>query len=643
MDSNISISQEEYELYLLNSYKPLILFMVNDSPGLKYGVGTYRNSIIRVFGDGQQMDVIEVVLKVFSPSREPKFELRGNIPRYQFPSNNARDDDYYRFVCFFLISRIARSRRIIVHCNYACQLPLALHFKELASARIVYTQHYMDWCIRFGPDYMEAAPHIAQDTQALSKFNSEKEIMALADTVIVSTNKACQTLTSIYGIERAKIKVIPLSIIKNQEFRHKEYLREKYHLSNERVILYVGRLDENKCIGDIIKAVSGVKDRNIRLWIVGDGHFTEYLSMIDEDNWHRITFWGFRGRKTISEMYNIAEIGLIPSAYEEFGYVALEMMAHGLPVIARRTSGLIEITENGELGDLFDFRSGPNDIRTHIAYRLRNPYSEDQRLALMEHVARRYGFSRFKNETREVFESLIVREMEANQSTYPPIDPLLKSIADREIMMLPFVGDPSLSEGLTGMAVFFSLLSVESEIKAYKNVAEHLLNRMCEGIPEDISLDFHRGITGIGWGLFFLKELGVIESDIGFILEEVDRLILDRLHMYRTVGMDDDALTGIRRYVRTRLCHSSVAGHQTEDQVLKGLRKEMDEIGMEHWNEEIDNEDNWKECLRYWRKSISTDNPTWKTGLLIIEGQSKTTENLIQTMSQGDYPHKHSL
>ena len=398
--------QDEYESRLIKSCKPLIVFLVNDSPGLRYGVGTYLDSIIRVFGKEKDFDFIEVLLKVSIESPHPIFELDGNIPRYIFPSNYSDDVDYYRSVCFYLICRIGQNRRIIAHCNYACQLPLAQYLKEYTSARVVYTQHYMDWCLRYGPDYIESAPLIAQDTNAIRKFNMEKDIMSLADTVIVSTDRAYRTISSIYGTSRSKIKVVPLSITSMPDVRPTTTLRDKYNLKNERILLFVGRLDENKCIGDLIRAFSELKDSDIRLWIAGDGDYSSYMSMIDEQNWHKTTFWGFRDRNILSEFYCIAEIGLVPSIYEEFGYVALEMMAHGLPVIARNTSGLIEIMENGERGDLFDLKSRPKEIADKISNRLRNPFSENQREGLREYTSRRYSFDIFRNAYRQIFESL---------------------------------------------------------------------------------------------------------------------------------------------------------------------------------------------------------------------------------------------
>ena len=48
-------------------------------------------------------------------------------------------------------------------------------------------------------------------------------------------------------------------------------------------------------------------------------------------------------REQLFELYLAADIGVIPSLFEPFGYVAVEMMMCGLPVIVTATSGLDEI------------------------------------------------------------------------------------------------------------------------------------------------------------------------------------------------------------------------------------------------------------------------------------------------------------
>lgn len=46
----------------------------------------------------------------------------------------------------------------------------------------------------------------------------------------------------------------------------------------------------------------------------------------------------------------MADMGVVSSVHEEFGFVAIEMMMHALPIIVSDTGGLREIVEDGISG-----------------------------------------------------------------------------------------------------------------------------------------------------------------------------------------------------------------------------------------------------------------------------------------------------
>ena len=47
----------------------------------------------------------------------------------------------------------------------------------------------------------------------------------------------------------------------------------------------------------------------------------------------------------LMELYRLADVGVVPSLFEPFGYVPVEMMMHELPIIATATSGLNEVVD----------------------------------------------------------------------------------------------------------------------------------------------------------------------------------------------------------------------------------------------------------------------------------------------------------
>ena len=67
-------------------------------------------------------------------------------------------------------------------------------------------------------------------------------------------------------------------------------------------------------------------------------------------------------KEQLYEWYAISNVGVVPSLYEEFGYVVAEMLLHRLPVVAHDTTGIREITDNGKYGLLFRFPEDRKDV-----------------------------------------------------------------------------------------------------------------------------------------------------------------------------------------------------------------------------------------------------------------------------------------
>lgn len=60
----------------------------------------------------------------------------------------------------------------------------------------------------------------------------------------------------------------------------------------------------------------------------------------------KITFTGLLEKQDLHELYEMADIGVVPSLFEPFGYVAVEMMMHALPIVVTSTSGLNEVVDD---------------------------------------------------------------------------------------------------------------------------------------------------------------------------------------------------------------------------------------------------------------------------------------------------------
>jgi len=117
---------------------------------------------------------------------------------------------------------------------------------------------------------------------------------------------------------------------------------------DERVLLYVGRLAPEKrldLLADVLPSLP-----NTRLVFVGDGPARSALEQRLGSNAH---FTGYLRGADLSTAYASSDLFVFPSDTETFGQVIQEAMASGLPVVAARAGGAIDMVRDGITGTLF--------------------------------------------------------------------------------------------------------------------------------------------------------------------------------------------------------------------------------------------------------------------------------------------------
>lgn len=133
----------------------------------------------------------------------------------------------------------------------------------------------------------------------------------------------------------------------------KEKIRLKKQLGLERddfIAIYCGRLIKEKGILELVKAVKMIDNPNIKLVIVGSINFAnngkdDYTDKLNEElvDTNRIILTGYIDNSELYRYYNIADIMVIPSIWEEAaGLVCIEGMISGKPIITTDAGGIRE-------------------------------------------------------------------------------------------------------------------------------------------------------------------------------------------------------------------------------------------------------------------------------------------------------------
>jgi phosphatidylinositol alpha 1,6-mannosyltransferase len=142
----------------------------------------------------------------------------------------------------------------------------------------------------------------------------------------------------------------------------------------ETLLLYVGRLAAEKRIELLADALDGLD--GVRLVLVGDGPARPALER--QLAGRPAHFTGFLRGEALATAYASADMFVFPSDTETFGQVIQEAMASGLPVVAARAGGALDLVRDQVTGALFTPGSGA-DLRVHIQALVRAP---QQRAAL---------------------------------------------------------------------------------------------------------------------------------------------------------------------------------------------------------------------------------------------------------------------
>lgn len=289
---------------------------------------------------------------------------------------------------FFACLCSALSRYDVVHIH--AEGPAFFSFlPKLFGKRVVVTVHGIDWQREkwksgFGSKYIR---------------QGEKNAVRYADEIIVLSKGVQDYFQQTYG---RTTRFIPNGV-NAPEKQPAEDITQKYGLTKDSYILYLGRLVPEKGIRYLIEAFRQVRTDK-RLVIAGGSSdtdtFTEELHEMAKDD-PRILFTGFVQGRTLEELYSNAYLYTLPSDLEGMPLSLLEAMSYGNACVV---SDIPECTEVVEEKALVFPKGNVNALRECLQDACDHPDKIDNlKQQAADYICARYNWDDVVKETLQLY------------------------------------------------------------------------------------------------------------------------------------------------------------------------------------------------------------------------------------------------
>lgn len=227
----------------------------------------------------------------------------------------------------------------IIHTqNEFSTFAMAKMLSKAVKAPLIHTYHtvYEDYTHYFTSNKRAGVKMVAL---------ASKKIADMCNYIIAPTSKTAGILES-YQIKKEKIKVIPTGVIIPDYYE--DDLRDELGLPKDKnILLYLGRLGEEKNIEEVIDFYGKLDDDNTVLTIVGGGPYIDTLMRHADTSGKDVNFVGMVKPDEVNKYYQAADIFVTSSTSETQGLTYYEALSNGTIVVARDDESLEGVVFGG--------------------------------------------------------------------------------------------------------------------------------------------------------------------------------------------------------------------------------------------------------------------------------------------------------
>lgn len=226
-----------------------------------------------------------------------------------------------------------------------------------------------------------------------------------ADKIICVSDIAKKEVMKYLGAPVSKISVIKNGVSEgfNPQVDGGPLRRELGYSNYDFLVFYAGRLNVEKGVQDLIRAVKKINDPDVKVLIAGEGKYRKNLEAMSRSLGNRVRYVGKVDYREMPRYYAASDLFVLPTYWEIQPLACLEAMACGTPVVATNVGGVPEIVTDGFNGLLVPVRR-PKVLAEKIR-RLKN--DEDLRRRFIKNglkFARGRTWGKIADQTIKVYE-----------------------------------------------------------------------------------------------------------------------------------------------------------------------------------------------------------------------------------------------
>jgi glycosyltransferase involved in cell wall biosynthesis len=317
-----------------------VLFIATDAHGGFGGISQYNRDILQALAEWEEIEDIAVLVRVIQHEFEPTDKLL-------YLRGSARGAGAFVRTCFE--AAFTRGPFDIVYCAHLNLLPLARLIAAMIRRPLVLAIY------------------------GIEAWEPRRWLLARMCRKLSTPILSISRITADRFIAWSKAAPAPLAIVPNA-IRLQDYgmapapadLVDRYGLRGRRVIMTMGRMpdaERAKGFDEVLEAMPELQREfpDLAYLLIGDGPDRARLEQKAQSLGlgAAAVFTGRIADDEKADHYRLADAYVMPSTGEGFGFVVLEALACGLPVVASTTDGTFEAVREGELGRTVDPADGP--------------------------------------------------------------------------------------------------------------------------------------------------------------------------------------------------------------------------------------------------------------------------------------------